>query len=160
MIKEAAERAEHKKMIKQKKVQFQKNKPMKQVLQENNKRIREEKLSPKEIYQLKRINLLAIQDRIYAMMEKNPSVFKIPHLLYHRKKVIKNRGVPEDQTSVKIDPNLKFSKEIRPEVIVKRTKLSIFDYMDKLKKGKSNLEPIHRKSKRTKSSTSFKISKW
>jgi hypothetical protein len=46
-------------------------------------------LSEQEFHRLKKENLLAIQKRFYDLMENNPLIFKIPHLLHQRKKHIK-----------------------------------------------------------------------
>lgn len=40
------------------------------------------KLSEEEFHRLKKENLLAIQSKFYELMEKNPSIFKVPNLLY------------------------------------------------------------------------------
>lgn len=46
-------------------------------------------LAPEEYHRLKKENILTIQNKFYELMEKNPLIFKIPHLLHQRKKHLK-----------------------------------------------------------------------
>lgn len=123
-MKELKEKEEHKNKVHSIKVQFETKKPMSQILKENNKKICEGNLTEEQIYALKIKNLLSIQDLFFKVMEQNPLLFRIPHLLYHRKKILKEKQFQgEVSTQKKMDKSLIFSSNLSKAAIIKRTKL-------------------------------------
>ena len=59
------------------KVNFDEEKPMWEILSENRQRLLKDGLSKEERYALRRENLVAIQGKFFDVMEANPDIFKI-----------------------------------------------------------------------------------
>lgn len=92
------------------------------VIQECDKRLEEEEgLKEEEIYELKKKKLLAVQNTIYRAMEKNPHIFKIPQLIYRRKKLLKDKQFAD--TLNKSEDKLSFDCKQNKQDLLIKTKL-------------------------------------
>lgn len=85
------------------KVNFDEEKPMWEILSENRQKLLKDGLSKEERYALRRENLVAIQGKFFEVMEANPEIFKIPCLQIQRKKILKERKHHEFEESDKIE---------------------------------------------------------
>lgn len=104
------------------KVNFDEEKPMWDILSENGQRLLKNGLSKEERYTLKRENLIAIQGKFFDVMEANPEIFKIPCLQMQRKKILKERKHLEFDESDKIqfEPNMISEHHITTGKIVRK----------------------------------------
>lgn len=73
------------------KVTFKQKRTMQEILKENREILKEDNIPKKERYVLRRMNLLAIQDKFYDVMERHPEIFNIPLLMHHRKITLRDR---------------------------------------------------------------------
>jgi hypothetical protein len=85
LMREEKDRMRLKKTVRRK-VLYETNKSMSEVLKLNRAVLLQDGLSKEERYRLRRQNLLAIQEKFFDVMEANPEIFKIPYLLAMRKK--------------------------------------------------------------------------
>lgn len=119
------EMEEKKKLMEQqkmkRKVNFNKKKTMQQILKENRELLLGDNLSKTERYRLRRMNLIAIQDKFYDVMEKNPKIFKIPLLIHTRKAILKERKYDKN-----IPDFIDFEPDEKSEEIFKKSKIVIY----------------------------------
>lgn len=112
------------KIITRKKARFVEEVPLRELIEKNNKKLKEGDLTDKQIYDLLKEKLLAVQKLFYKVMEKNPQIFKISQLLYRRKKLMKDKQL--GMTFDKPDERIKFVVKKDKFNVLKKTKLVNF----------------------------------
>jgi hypothetical protein len=115
-MKEERDRLKLKKTVRMK-LHYETKTSMSEVLKMNREKLLQDGLSKDERYNLRRQNMLAIQEKFYDVMEAHPSIFKIPFLLVNRKKQLKDRKYNEEEKEV-----IDYEPEIRTDTIYTRTK--------------------------------------
>lgn len=123
-------KAKELKIIKRKKARFYDEIPMHEVIKRNNKLLANENLTEEKIFDLKKEKLLAVQAMMYRVMEKSHGVFRIPQLIYRRKKILKDKQYADalSKSEEKLTFRAKQSKSenFRKTKIVKKKKIKFF----------------------------------